>query len=235
MSARLDDREGPYGAAVARWGLGASGKAVLAEVHDGARVLDVGCATGYIAAPLSARGCSVVGFERDAHAAAAAEAHCEAVVVGDIESPEDREAIPGTFDYVLFGDVLEHLVDPWETLRSMHALLAPGGVVVASIPNVAAWTVRLALLLGRFDYTEMGLLDRTHLRFFTRSSAHELASDAGFSVERERFTPIESLPGPIGRWLPRVGGFATRALLPFLPNLFAQQFVLRLRPARGPG
>jgi 2-polyprenyl-3-methyl-5-hydroxy-6-metoxy-1,4-benzoquinol methylase len=220
----------PYGEAVARHGLGASAHFLIGEVHDGARVLDVGCATGYIAARLTARGCSVTGFERDPIASVAAEEHCETVIVGDIESPEDRRALPRDFDVVLLGDVLEHLVDPWETLRFVGGLLATSGVVVASIPNVAAWTVRLSLLRGRFDYAEQGLLDRTHLRFFTRAAAHELVRGAGFAIERECFAPIEQPPGLMRRLLPRATDVAVKSLMRIWPELLAQQFVLRLRP-----
>lgn len=221
----------PYGEAVARRGLGTAARFMIDEVPDGARVLDVGCATGYIAARLAARGCSVTGFERDPRAAAVAEEHCDAVVVGDIEAEADRAALPRGFDVVLLGDVLEHLVDPWTTLRHVRDLLARGGVAVASIPNVAAWTVRLALLRGRFEYTEMGLLDRTHLRFFTRATAHQLVRGAGFTIERERFAPIEQPPGLARRVLPRATDVAVKSLLRVWPELMAQQFVLRLRPS----
>jgi 2-polyprenyl-3-methyl-5-hydroxy-6-metoxy-1,4-benzoquinol methylase len=222
----------PYALNVAARGLGAAARLMLAEVHDGARVLDVGCATGYIAARLSERGCSVTGFERDPRSAARAEQHCEAVIVGDIESPDARAAIPTGFDVVLLGDVLEHLIDPWDALRFVRGLLAPEGVVVTSIPNVAAWTVRLGLIRGSWEYTEIGLLDRTHLRFFTRRSAHELARGAGFAIERERFSPIEQAPGVLRRVAPLPTDVAVRALLRVWPELMAQQFVLRLRPDR---
>jgi 2-polyprenyl-3-methyl-5-hydroxy-6-metoxy-1,4-benzoquinol methylase len=207
---------------------------MLAEVPDGARVLDIGCATGYLAALMSSRGCSVVGFERDPGSAAAAEEHCEEVIAGDIESQSDRARIRGRFDVVLLGDVLEHLMDPWDALGFTRSLLSSSGVVVASIPNVAAWPVRLSLLRGSFEYVDFGLLDRTHLRFFTRASAHELVRSAGFVVERERFSPIEQQPGRLRRALPRATDRAVKALLRVWPELFAQQFVLRLRPAREP-
>jgi 2-polyprenyl-3-methyl-5-hydroxy-6-metoxy-1,4-benzoquinol methylase len=220
----------PYARAVAERGIGAAGTLMLAEVPDGARVLDIGCASGYLAARLVARGCAVTGFEVDPRSAALAEAHCERVIVGDLESPHDRATIPDGFDVVLLGDVLEHLVDPWHALRFVRGLVAPGGVVVVSMPNVAAWTVRLALLRGAWRYTETGLLDRTHLRFFTRRTAHELVRGAGFEIERERFSPIEQAPGMLRQLLPRVTDVAVKSMLRIWPELMAQQFVLRLRP-----
>ena len=83
------------------------------------------------------------------------------------------------FDVIVFGDVLEHLRDPLVVLRKAKALLADRGSVVASIPNIAHGSVRLALLAGRFDYQELGLLDSTHVRFFTRSSVEDLFREAG--------------------------------------------------------
>jgi hypothetical protein len=96
---------------------------------------------------------------------------------------------------------------------------------------VAAWTVRLSLARGSWEYTETGLIDRTHLRFFTRRSAHELVRDAGFTIERERFAPIEQAPGVLRRRFPRATDVAVKSLLRAWPELMAQQFVLRLRPA----
>jgi 2-polyprenyl-3-methyl-5-hydroxy-6-metoxy-1,4-benzoquinol methylase len=223
-----------YGRNIALSGLAVSHRLMLDEVPDGSRVLDVGCASGYLAEPLSRRGCSVVGFERDPASAAAAREHCDEMIVGDIENPDDRARIAPGFDAILLGDVLEHLLDPWGALRYLHSLVAPDGIVVASIPNVAAWTVRLRLLRGEFEYTESGLLDRTHLRFFTRATAHELVLGAGFAIERERFTPILQPPGRISRAMrgafPRAADVAVRAARRVWPELMAQQFVFRLRP-----
>jgi len=220
----------PYSHRVTAHGLGGSHRLILAEVREGARVLDVGCATGYLAAELSARGCRVVGIEPDPASAAQAERSCEHVVIGSFESSDDRAQIPGTFDFVIFGDVLEHLVDPWEALRAAHGLLSPGGVAVVSVPNVAAWPVRLGLLAGSFRYTDFGLLDRTHVRFFTRATAHELVEGAVFALERERLVHLEREPGRVRRALPLASSIVDRALARLLPGLFAQQFVMRLRP-----
>jgi 2-polyprenyl-3-methyl-5-hydroxy-6-metoxy-1,4-benzoquinol methylase len=221
----------PYAELVESRGLGGSHRALLAEVRDGARVLDVGCATGYLAGLLGRRGCQVIGIEQDARSAAEAERNCSEVVVGDIESAAVRARLPRGFDFVLLGDVLEHLRDPWDTLAFTRELLAPGGVVVASIPNVAAWPVRLGLLFGRFEYADFGLLDRTHLRFFTRATAHAMVREAGFRVERERFVHLERRPGPLRRALPLPTSLVDRTLARLLPGFFAQQFVLRLSPA----
>jgi 2-polyprenyl-3-methyl-5-hydroxy-6-metoxy-1,4-benzoquinol methylase len=222
---------GPYADLVARHGLAASHRLVLDAVPCGSRVLDVGCATGYLAAELARRGCEVVGVEFDPEAAHEARAACASVVVGDLESAATRDAVAaavaGGVDVVLCADVLEHLRDPWGTLAWLRTLLAPGGRAVVSVPNIAHWTARRALLRGRFDYADFGLFDRTHLRFFTRASAAELARRAGFAVTAERPAaaplPLESRAPWLGRWRDRC---ARR-----YPEFLALQIVLVLAPS----
>jgi SAM-dependent methyltransferase len=156
---------------------------VLRLVGSDKRVLDLGCAYGGLAAELVVRGCEVVGVERDPEAAEAARAHCSVVLVCDLDSGE-LEVLTGLgkFDVILAADVLEHLSDPSKLLEKAQTLLTPGGYLVTSIPNVAHGSVRLALLAGRFPYAELGLLDATHLRFYTRESMCDLLEDAGFAV-----------------------------------------------------
>jgi 2-polyprenyl-3-methyl-5-hydroxy-6-metoxy-1,4-benzoquinol methylase len=144
------------------------------------RVLDVGCATGYLARALVERGCTVSGVEFDEEAAEEARPCLERLVVGDVETMDLVEVFgDDRFEVIVFGDVLEHLRDPLPVLRGARKLLTDGGSVVASIPNVAHGSVRLALLAGRFDYQTLGLLDSTHVRFFTRTSIEELFHQAG--------------------------------------------------------
>lgn len=154
---------------------------LMVELVGGSkRVLDVGCATGYLAQALGERGCTVSGLECDAEAAEEARPHLERLVIGDLETMDLAEAFgDDRFDVIVFGDVLEHLKDPLAVLRGARKLLAEGGSVVASIPNIAHGSVRLALLAGRFDYQPLGLLDSTHIRFFTRSSVEDLFREAG--------------------------------------------------------
>jgi O-antigen biosynthesis protein len=150
--------------------------------HD-KRVLDVGTATGYVAELLAERGCQVTGIEVDLEAAREAEKHCKRVITGDIEILDlQRELGDSHFDVIVFGDVLEHLRNPWEALKRFKPFLDSEGYVVASIPNVAHGSVRLALLQGKFQYRSLGLLDDTHLRFFTRESIERMFSDAGLLV-----------------------------------------------------
>jgi 2-polyprenyl-3-methyl-5-hydroxy-6-metoxy-1,4-benzoquinol methylase len=165
---------------------------ILALVGGNKRVLDVGCATGYLARELVERGCQVSGVEYDADAAEQARPALERVVVGDLEELDLVEEFgPESFDVVIFGDVLEHLRDPLAVLRKARPLLARGGSVVVSIPNVAHAAVRLALLKGRWEYRSLGLLDDTHLRFFTRESLREMLYKAGLSLVEVRRTTAD--------------------------------------------
>lgn len=210
-----------YGALVERHGLSAAHRHVIDLVAPGSRVLDVGCADGYLAAELVARrGCSVVGIEPDHRAAAAARARGIEVLELDVEAVPLAAA---RFDVVVFADVLEHLRDPVAVLRQARA----AGRAVVSLPNIAHWTGRRALLRGRFPQEDHGLFDRTHLRFYTRATAHELARAAGFRVVEERFAdaplPLESRWAGLGRLRP----LAVRAR----PELFALQTVLSLAAA----
>jgi 2-polyprenyl-3-methyl-5-hydroxy-6-metoxy-1,4-benzoquinol methylase len=103
----------------------------------------------------------------------------------------DRE-IPvgeGPFDVIVYGDVLEHLVDPLRVLVELDRSLAPAGFVVISVPNIAHLWIRLLLLVGRFDYLDRGILDQSHLRFFTERSLRAMLADAGLSIERFTATP----------------------------------------------
>lgn len=162
---------------------------IVELVGDDKRVLDVGCAAGDLAEVLAKRGCRVTGIEADPEAARQAQERCERVIVGDVEALDlDAELGGESFDVLLFGDVLEHLKDPLRTLKNLEPFLRPEGYVVASIPNVAHGSVRLALMQGEFPYTRLGLLDDTHLRFFTRESVERLFENAGFLVVELRRT-----------------------------------------------
>jgi 2-polyprenyl-3-methyl-5-hydroxy-6-metoxy-1,4-benzoquinol methylase len=159
---------------------GTSHSIIVDLVGHNKTVLDVGCATGYLARVLREHGCKVSGAEVDPDAAGEAEEYLEKVVVGDLDSMDLAAAFPGeTFDAIVFGDVLEHLRDPLPTLRQSRTMLAPGGSVIVSVPNVAHGAVRLALLRGKFPYRPLGLLDNTHLRFFTRDGLEDLMHEAG--------------------------------------------------------
>jgi len=159
-------------------------------VAPGSTVLDIGAADGSVARPLVTRGCRVWGVELDPVAAARARGACERVLVGDVEEMDLQALLEGQrFDYILCLDVLEHLRRPLAVLTRARDHLAPGGRLIASIPNIAHGAVRLKLMSGAFTYTETGLLDKTHLHFFDRPGAEALIADARLRiVERLRVT-----------------------------------------------
>jgi methionine biosynthesis protein MetW len=216
----------PYDALVAAHGLSAAHRLMVDGVDPGSRVLDVGCSTGYLAAVLAATGCRVVGVEADARAATRARARdvLTSTIVGSIDDHDvrARAAEHGPYDAIVFGDVLEHLPHPEETLGALATQLADGGRVIVSLPNIGHWTARRALMRGRFPREEHGIFDATHLRWFTRAGAHDLFHDAGLRVTGEAFSPA---PLPLQAHmapLRHLEGLAARVR----PELFALQTVL---------
>lgn len=160
------------------------------QMIDGAprKVIDLGCASGALGAALKARhpGAHVVGVEAGRHAAERAASRLDRVVRARLEALDlAAEGFgAGAFDTVIAADVLEHLVNPWQLLVSLKPFLAPGAQVIASIPNVRnLWLLSRALSEGRWEYTERGLLDVTHLRFFTLEEMRRLFEETGYRPE----------------------------------------------------
>jgi 2-polyprenyl-3-methyl-5-hydroxy-6-metoxy-1,4-benzoquinol methylase len=190
---------------------------MLDMIGVGKRVLELGCSNGYMSRLLKQRNCQLTGVEVDPLAANEARAFCDEVIVADLDTRPLVDLLPGTpFDVAVFGDVLEHLRDPWRVLDETRAFLAPGSFAVLSIPNIAHGSVRLALLRGSFDYQPQGLLDSTHLRFFTLRSIHELCMRSGYRIEEIRRTKADL--------------FAATDLLPSLdPSDFEADLVAKVR------
>jgi 2-polyprenyl-3-methyl-5-hydroxy-6-metoxy-1,4-benzoquinol methylase len=191
---------------------GSTHSKIVSLVPPATRVLEFGCATGYMSEVLKRKlGCTVIGVEIDPEAAALAEQHTERVIVGDAEKIDYAVELAGEeFDVVLFADVLEHLKEPGDVLRRVRPFIAESGVVIASIPNIAHGSVRLALLGGEFRYRDWGLLDDTHLRFFTRSSIQDLFEETGYVVThwvRQRLDvgeteiSVPQVPDAVREWL----------------------------------
>lgn len=147
-------------------------------------LLSIGCASGRTEALLKEQLglAEVVGVEFEPTIAEQARAVLDAVHIGDIEAL-DLPYPPGHFDAILCLDVLEHLRDPWKVLAGkLRPLLAPGGVIVVSVPNVRYWMVLWQLFWGRWEYARRGILDIGHLRFFTPRTARQMLADAGFAA-----------------------------------------------------
>ena len=186
-------------------------------------VLEIGCGTGNTLRYLKKQGTrETFGIELDSTMAKIAMNHVDHVTVGDIESMEwpfpDK-----LFDCIILGDVLEHLLDPWSVLRTLSESLISGGQIVASLPNVRFYGVSIPLLLkGRWTYTEEGILDRTHLRFFTRKTAIELIASAGFEIRK-----VSANYGPKRHLF-------NRLTLGIFRNLLARQYLIHAYRAEQP-
>ncbi len=185
-------------------------------VPPGCRVLDVGCDTGRFGEALRQhKQCIVHGIEPCPAAAEQARQRLDAVFDHPVMDERSFEGL-GPYDRVLFLDVLEHLVNPWSVLRGVRGILSPGGMVVVVVPNISHIHVVRRLLRGRFDYTDGGIMDRTHLRWFTRNSLVAALADAGFHDSTVRLVP--QIPYVPWRW-------AQKCLFTLFPDLFAGALV----------
>ncbi|MFO1417822.1 MAG: class I SAM-dependent methyltransferase [Methylotetracoccus sp.] len=181
-SCRYDYQFDPDGNDTGAWVIRLTGR--------GRRVLELGAGPGSITRHLvDPGGCDVTALEFDADAVERLKAFCPRVVRGDLNDPAWPAALPdpAPFDVIVAADVLEHLYDPWRTLGTMKSMIAPGGHVVVSLPHIAHVAVVAGLLQERFDYREQGLLDRTHIRFFTIHGMQALFEQAGLSIVAAEF------------------------------------------------
>jgi methionine biosynthesis protein MetW len=196
-------------------------------------VLEVGCSTGYISEKLkSEKQCTIVGIEVDESAAAVARNRVGIpVFVSSGELPDLPNEYVGGFDVILCSDVVEHTRNPLQFIECLRRYASPTGRFIFSIPNIAHWTCRLNLLRGKWDYTAWGLLDYTHLRFFTLDTALQLLEEAGLRVRS-----VSYCCGPTEIY----GCLSKKGLRPFkailfrimrdlsnsFPRLFALQFII---------
>lgn len=185
----------------------------IIDLYEGeTTVLDVGCGSGALGGRLKELrpGVTVHGVDLSADAGILAAGRLDRFTRVDL----DREPLPDTgvrYDLIILGDVLEHLKRPDALLLSLHDLLTPEGRVILSVPNIANFGVRWRLAIGRFDYTETGIMDRSHLRFFTYRTIAELVASCSFRITARRV--ISRFPPCVSRLLYR---------------LVAAQFVLKL-------
>lgn len=205
---------------------------IRALTPEHVRVLDVGCGTGGQTCAINhGKNNDVVAVEPDPLRAAAALSLGLNVYQGVFN--QQFVASCGTFDVIVFADVLEHLADPAQMLALARACLRSGGSVIISVPNVAHWTVRLRLLLGRFDYADGGIMDATHLRWFTRKGLLALVHNAGFQVTLVGCSAglwmSEYHSRPLNLVPQRIRSRAVLLLLRAFPGLMACQYVVQVQ------
>jgi 2-polyprenyl-3-methyl-5-hydroxy-6-metoxy-1,4-benzoquinol methylase len=161
------------------------------------RVLDLGCFCGGSGRWLKQRfpGCEVIGIEMLAKAAAIAAQAYDRVITGTLEQVDfaAEGLFPGRFDTIIAADVLEHIYNPWQALQRIKPLLSPGGAIYVSLPNVRNLNILSALAEGEWRYKGAGILDITHVRFFTLAQASEMLSQTGWLIREGRMNPDPNL------------------------------------------
>jgi methionine biosynthesis protein MetW len=209
-----------------------AGAIIVEMIPVKSRVLDVGCGTGVIAARIrDARQADIIGIEPNRERATFASARDLKVY----SAPFTEKLLQGIglFDVIVFADVLEHVEDPASLLRTAKKGLRPGGVIIASIPNVAHWSVRWGLMRGHFDYQDCGILDATHLRWFTKETVKRLFVAEGLTIVEYRATCGFESSVYLSKWLWRA--MPPRFTRPIIqlgalkwPGLFAYQHVVKV-------
>jgi 2-polyprenyl-3-methyl-5-hydroxy-6-metoxy-1,4-benzoquinol methylase len=188
---------------------------IVKLIKPGTAVLDIGSGGGALACHLSQNmDCTVSAVDLHPDFSKYAAPYAKQCILGNIEDQSTWDRIEGSFDHIVFADVLEHLANPCDALERCKGRLTEGGSVIASVPNIAYYRIRQHLLFGRFDYGPSGILDMTHLRFFTARTVAALFADCGYDVtdfQRVFTNPRNKLLG--------------RAF----PNAFAYEFVLQAR------
>ena len=207
---------------------------VVQLVGTGKSVLELGAASGHVTRVLISNGNRVTAVESDGASSQSLSEVATEVLIRDLDWLSLSEDLRGrTFDVIVASDVLEHTKRPELVLAQLHSLLAPNGFVIVSLPHIAHGDVRLALLSGQFPYSDRGLLDKTHLRFFTRSTILELFSSAGFKVDE-----LYGTTAPLGTTELGVdlSAFTTEVLQAVhqAPDSDVYQFVVKATPVEIP-
>lgn len=152
------------------------------------KILDMGCAQGYLAKELKLKGHEIIGIEIDPRAASEAKKFCKKIFIGDLDIIKPK--LEHDFDLIIFGDVLEHLKNPNEILKYYLQFLNQDGFVIASTSNIANIYIRLNLLLGKFNYENRGILDKTHLHLYTLKTFKQLLKKSKLKIIKTDVAPI---------------------------------------------
>lgn len=198
---------------------------IYEQIPEGSTVLEIGCADGRLANMLSMKKkCRVYCVEKDPAMACIARGKCVEIHNIDIEIT----GLPyseGFFDFVVMGNVLEHMVEPGKFLKEVKKYLSDDGCLIYSVPSIVNWHSRLTIFSGKFEYSDSGVFDRTHLHFYDLNSAKKLASDAGYSIVWQDVTPSIYF---CKEWL----NFLWYNLAVVWKNMFADEFIIKAKKSR---
>jgi methionine biosynthesis protein MetW len=161
-------------------------------VPKNSKILELGAATGFMSEYFKHKlNCTVDAVEIDPKAAKLAMAHCRRVITGSLDEAAtwDRIRTNQKYDVVFASAIIEHLKNPDTILNSIKEVLKPDGILIITVPNIAHWRMRLHLLLGKWEYQDYGVLDRTHLKFFTYYTFQELINQSGFKIDEVKIDP----------------------------------------------
>lgn len=196
-----------YDQLIKKYGFSLTQQEIIRMVGKDKIVLEIGSSTGYMTKVFLDNGCTVDIVERDKAAVPKIPRDARKVINGSIEDPAIYKLL-GDFDFIIMADVLEHLVDPEQVLKRLFVIASPHTKLIISLPNVACWAMRKQLFFnGNFEYQESGLLDKTHLHFYTVDTLPKILTSAGWQVEKIVGTvtrlPLEGLISriPFIRWI----------------------------------
>jgi 2-polyprenyl-3-methyl-5-hydroxy-6-metoxy-1,4-benzoquinol methylase len=209
-----------------------AGAHILRLIGGAENVLEIGAGPGSITKPLiELAGCTITALEIDSTSVAMLKTFCDNVIQADLNNPDWVKALPRAgFDAVVIADVLEHLYDPWATLRQVKDVVNDNGCVIVSIPHVSHASIMACLLAGDFRYGDWGLLDKTHIRFFSMQNVQALFEGAGFKIVDARFVtkhPDQTEFADVWRAL----SDEERAVLEARPHAEIYQIVAKAVPA----
>jgi len=191
---------------------------ILKYTPSNKKILDVGCGTGALGEALKKKGNIVYGIDISKKSIEIAKKRLDRVIQIDLETENKLLFKESSFDLIIFGDVLEHFRDPLSVLNNTKSYLKKDGQIIISLPNIANWEIRLKLLFGKFDYQKEGILDDTHVKFFTLKTAKELIKKAGLKIIKIKARPGAPIPTKISPRLKYV-------LSQLWKTLFAKGFV----------
>jgi len=198
---------------------------VYGMIDDGSKVLDIGCATGYFAKELLKKNCEAWGVDFDEKAVTKANKYCFKTAVCNFDEMKTLPWPKDYFDFILILDVIEHLSHPERIISAIKPHLKKGGRVIVSVPNVAHAQIRYQLCLGKFEYTSTGIMDKTHVHFYTRKSFLDTLKQLG--LETKKLIPTNGMCKVplLYKITDRLPAWLQYRITCWIPTLFANQFI----------